>query len=97
MLISVRAKTQGEAMQSSMTLMLPSIFLSEYVFPRETMPLIFYGMSYLVPATYMIDIFRGIILRGAGLAQLWPQALALVVMGVTVLLIAARRFSRMVV
>jgi drug efflux transport system permease protein len=97
MLISVRAKSQGEAMQASMTLMLPTIFLSGYVFPRQTMPLIFYAMSYLVPATYMIDIFRGIILRGAGLAELWMQALILLGMGIVVLLIAARSFSRMIV
>jgi ABC-2 type transport system permease protein len=96
MLISIRASSQAEAMQSSMTFMLPSIFLSGYVFPRETMPLIFYGMSYLVPATYMIDIFRGVILRGAGIAELWKQALVLLIMGISVLLIAARRFSRMI-
>jgi ABC-2 type transport system permease protein len=97
MLISVRAKTQGEAMQGAMTFMLPSIFLSGYVFPRETMPWIFYGLSYLVPATYMIDIFRGIILRGAGILQLWPHALVLLLMGVGVLLLAAKRFSSMIV
>lgn len=97
MLISVRANTQAEAMQAAMTIMLPSIFLSGYVFPRETMPLPFYILSNFVPATYMISIFRGIILRGAGILQLWPDALALLVMGVSILLLAARRFSRMIV
>lgn len=97
MLISVRAKTQAEAMQGAMTLMLPSIFLSGYIFPRETMPWFFYGLSFLVPASYMIDIIRGIVLRGAGIMQLWRDAAVLTFMGVTVLLIAARKFSRMIV
>ena len=97
MLISVKANTQAEALQSSMSIMLPTIFLSGYVFPRATMPTVFYILSCFVPATYMIDIFRGIILRGAGLFEIWPSALALVAMGVIVLMIAARKFSNMVV
>jgi drug efflux transport system permease protein len=97
MLISVKANSQAEAMQSSMAILLPSIFLSGYVFPRENMPAIFYGMSHLVPATYMIDTFRGVILRGAGFFQLWENAAVLFVMGVVVLLLAAKQFGKMVV
>jgi ABC-2 type transport system permease protein len=84
-------------MQRAMMTMLPSIFLSGYIFPRDTMPLVFYLASYLVPATYMVDICRGVILRGAGLAELWVDAVVLAAMGVVVLLLAARRFTRMIV
>jgi ABC-2 type transport system permease protein len=97
MLISVKANSQAEALQSSMSIMLPTIFLSGYVFPRDNMPLLFYWMSHAVPATYMIDTFRGIILRGAGFVELWTNALVLFLMGVAVLLIAAKRFGKMVV
>jgi ABC-2 type transport system permease protein len=97
MLISVKANSQAEAMQSSMSIMLPTIFLSGYVFPRHNMPLIFLAMSYLVPATYMIDTFRGIILRGAGFFDLWLNAAVLAFMGVAVLLLAAKRFGKMIV
>ena len=97
MLISVRANSQGEAMQASFSLMLPSIFLSGYVFPRETMPYIFHAMSNLVPATYMINIFRGIILRGAGFSELYMDGLILLGMGIFVLLLAAKKFEKMVV
>ncbi len=97
MLVSVKANTQAEALQSSMSIMLPTIFLSGYVFPRATMPLPFFLLSYFIPATYMIEIFRGVILRGAGIVELWPSALALAVMGIAVLLLAAKRFSKMVV
>ena len=97
LLISTRANSQTEALQLGMMSILPSIFLSGYIFPRDTMPLLFYGMSYLVPATYMVDIARGVILRGAGLAELWGDALVLAVMGFMILLLAARRFQRMIV
>jgi ABC-2 type transport system permease protein len=97
MLISVKANSQAEALQMSMSIMLPSIFLSGYVFPRENMPDVFYAMSHLVPATYMIDTFRGVILRGAGLQELWMNTLILLGMGILVLLIAARRFRNMIV
>jgi ABC-2 type transport system permease protein len=97
MLISVKANSQAEAMQSSMSIMLPTIFLSGYVFPRHNMPLIFLAMSYLVPATYMIDTFRGIILRGATFLDLWMNAAVLAFMGIAVLLLAAKRFGKMIV
>src|SRR5438067_224367 len=97
MLISTKANSQAEAMQLAMMTMLPSIFLSGYVFPRDTMPLPFYAISCLIPATYMVDIARGVILRGAGLAELWFQAAVLFVMGAIVLLLAARRFTKMIV
>jgi hypothetical protein len=45
----------------------------------------------------MINIFRGIILRGAGLSQLWFDGLALLTMGILILMVAARRFEKMVV
>jgi ABC-2 type transport system permease protein len=57
------------------------------------MPFIFYVISYFIPASYYINITRGVILRGAGLSQLWLDGLALYCMGSILLLIAARRFQ----
>ena len=96
-LISSKANTQSEAMQLAFLTILPSIFFSGYIFPRETMPFIFYAISYLVPASYYINITRGIILRGAGLQHLWLDALALFAMGSFLLLVAARRFQKKVI
>jgi ABC-2 type transport system permease protein len=96
-LVSTKAASQAEAMQLSMGIMLPSIFLSGYVFPRDTMPTIFYGLSHFVPATYIMNISRGVILRGAGIEDLWVSAAVLFTMGVVVLLLAAKRFTKMVV
>lgn len=97
MLISSKARTQSEAMQLAIFNILPTIFFSGYLFPRETMPLPFYLMSFAVPATYFINIARGIILRGAGLVHLWVDALVLLAMGPGLLLIAARRFQKKVI
>jgi len=97
MLISSKANTQGQAMQLAFLTILPSIFFSGYIFPRETMPLGFYLISYLVPASYFINITRGIILRGASLQHLWTDGLALFAMGTILLVIAARRFSNKII
>jgi drug efflux transport system permease protein len=96
-LISSKANSQAEAMQLAFLTVLPSVFFSGYIFPRETIPAILYPISYLVPATYFINITRGIILRGAGLQQLWTDGLALLVIGVFLLIIAARRFQKKVI
>jgi len=96
-LISSKAGTQAQAMQLAFLTILPSIFFSGYIFPRETMPRFFYILSYFVPATYFINITRGIILRGAGWVHLWTDALALFIMGTLLLVIAARRFQNKVI
>lgn len=96
-LISSKANSQAEAMQLAFLTILPSIFFSGYIFPRETMPKFFYVLSYFVPATYFIDITRGIILRGAGWVHLWIDAVALFLFGTMLLVIAARRFQNKVI
>jgi len=96
-LISSKATTQAQAMQLAFLTILPSIFFSGYIFPRETMPKFFYVLSYFVPATYFINITRGIILRGAGWIHLWTDALALFTMGTLLLVLAARRFHNKVI
>lgn len=96
-LISSKANTQSEAMQLAFLTILPSIFFSGYIFPRETMPKFFYVISYFVPASYFINITRGVILRGAGITHLWMDGLALFVMGSLLLIVAARRFQNKVI
>jgi len=96
-LISSKATSQAHAMQLAFLTILPSIFFSGYIFPRETMPKFFYVISYFVPATYFINITRGIILRGATWVHLWSDALALFAMGSLLLIIAARRFHDKVI
>lgn len=72
LLISVKTKVQLVANQMAIMLTyLPSLLLSDFVFPRENMPLILKGISLLVPATYYIDILNGLYLRNLSFAPLW--------------------------
>lgn len=97
LLVSSRANSQSEALQLSFLTFLPSIFFSGYIFPRDTMPLPFYVFSFFVPASYYINITRGVILRGAGIAYLWKDGLVLLAMGAFLLLAAAKRFQKKVI
>lgn len=94
LVISTRARSQAEAFQLSMGTVLPSVFLSGYIFLIENMPLFFQGFSQLIPATYFIRILRGIILRGATFNDLWPNALVLTLMGCATIFLASRLFVK---
>jgi ABC-2 type transport system permease protein len=94
LVISTRARTQAEAFQLAMGTVLPSVFLSGYIFLIENMPAFFQGVARLIPATYYIQILRGIILRGAGISDLWVHALVLTLMGCGMILLAARLFVK---
>lgn len=94
LVISTRAQSQAEAFQLSMGTVLPSVFLSGYIFMTDTMPAFFRVVSKVIPATYFIQILRGIILRGAGFKDLWVQALVLTLMGTAAILLAAWQFVR---
>jgi ABC-type multidrug transport system permease subunit len=93
-LVSTVSKTQAEAMQLGMLIMLPSVLLSGFAFPRETMPFPIYLMTFLIPVTYYIQILRGIILRGAGLWALWPQTLILVAFAIVLVVVSSLRFQK---
>ncbi|MGA7245538.1 MAG: ABC transporter permease [Terracidiphilus sp.] len=94
LVISTRARTQAEAFQLSMGTILPSVFLSGYIFLIENMPPLLQGNSRLIPATYYIQILRGIILRGAGIGELWINATVLMLMGCASTFIAVRLFVK---
>lgn len=89
--ISTKAATRDASMQLSMGTVIPSIFLSGYVFPVESMPPAFKIVAYIIPTTWMIDASRGVILRGAG----WPdlQLHAVILWGMAIGLITASALS----
>ena len=75
--ISMRAQSQMAAQQMAQMLLLPSIFLSGYIFPVAGLPRVLYWIGRMLPATHMIDIMRGAVLRSAGPYDLVPSVLAL--------------------
>jgi ABC-2 type transport system permease protein len=95
LLISVVAKNQLVATQAgALSALLPSLLLSGMMFPIENMPLPLQALSHVVPARYLVDALRGLLLKGNGLDVLWPDLLALVVFAVVVLGLATARFQR---
>jgi ABC-2 type transport system permease protein len=94
LLVSTRAENQMQALQMTMTLIMPTVFFSGFIFPRETMPTIFYYFGSLLPTTYYINLLRGLILRGAVLADLWSNIVVLIGMGAFLFVICALRFRK---
>jgi ABC-2 type transport system permease protein len=81
LLISTMTKSQLMANQIAiMITYLPSVLLSNFVFPIVNMPNILQFITYIVPARYYIDILGGIYLRNTGFAYLWPSMAVLLFM-----------------
>jgi ABC-2 type transport system permease protein len=74
--------------------MLPSVILSGMIFPIENMPAPLRLLSSLIPARYLVDGLRGVLLRGNGLDVLWPDLLAMVLFTAAILSLATARFQR---
>jgi drug efflux transport system permease protein len=94
LLISTVSKTQQQAMMTTFFYIFPVNLLSGFFFPIANMPEIVQWMTYLNPMRYFIVISRGIFLKGVGFEILWPQMLALLVLGVLTLWFTARRFKK---
>lgn len=93
-MISTFARTQMQAMLMSFVVFLPSVLLSGFVFPRESMPDFFYYFSGLFPMTYFVDILRGIFLKGCTLSDLTTQTAALLIFIALTFGLSLKKFSR---
>lgn len=93
-LISNIAKNQMQAFQMSFFVMLPSILLSGFMFPREAMPKFIWYISNLIPLTYYLDIIRGIVLKGIGFQYLYGQVISLLIFSILFLTISVIKFKK---
>ena len=92
--ISTSAKTEMEAMQSAQMIVLPSIFLSGYIFPIKGMPFVLQAVGQVLPATHMVAVMRGIVLRDAGPLEMTSHVLALIAFAVVLVWLSVRRVSK---
>ena len=92
--ISTISQTQQQAMMSTFMVIMPSIILSGFFFPIANMPMPAQVITYFIPLRYFLHIVRSIFLKGSGLDVLWPDALALLVFGVTIITLSAMRFKK---
>ncbi|MCU0287438.1 MAG: ABC transporter permease [Acidobacteria bacterium] len=93
-LISTIAPSQKIAMFVTLLItLLPSIMLSGFIFPRETLPAFLRAITYIVPATYFLKIIRGVVVKGAELKHFVSEGAALVTFTVVLLTIASLKFA----
>lgn len=93
--VSTISRTQQQAMiTSAFLVIMPMIFLSGFSFPIENMPQIIQYITYIIPLKYFIIIIRGIVIKGLGFNDLWPELTVLFFMGVFILIVSSMRFSK---
>ncbi len=92
--ISTVSQTQQEAMMSTFFFYFPAVLLSGFMFPIANMPELIQWLTYVNPLRYFLVIIRGIFLKGVGPGILWPQLIALLLIGLATLWLASRRFSK---
>jgi ABC-2 type transport system permease protein len=94
MLISTIAKTQLQAMQAAVAVILPSVLLSGFMFPREAMPKIIYYISNLLPITYFLEILRGIMVKGVGVEYLLNTIISLTCLTLLIIIATMLKFRK---
>tara|TARA_R110002072_G_scaffold145460_1_gene291934 strand:- start:77737 stop:79965 length:2229 start_codon:yes stop_codon:yes gene_type:complete len=94
LLVSTIAKTQLQAIQFAFIIMLPSVLLSGFMFPRAQMPAPVYTLTFVIPVTWFLEILRGIVLRGAGFLELLPSITGLSICTAVILTLSLLRFRK---
>jgi len=94
LLVSTLAKTQFQAIQFAFIIILPSVLLSGFMFPRSEMPGPIYLLTFAIPVTYFLEILRGIVLRSAGFFDVLPQIVGLAVCCMAIFAVSLARFRK---
>lgn len=92
--ISTLGRNQAQVTQMAFLFLLPNVLLSGFMFPREAMPAPARMIGDLLPLTFYLQLVRAIVLKGVGLREVWPQALALAGFAVAFFSFATQRFSK---
>jgi ABC-2 type transport system permease protein len=92
--ISTISRTRQQAQQATMFILIPTMVLSGFIFPIESMPAAVVPVTYLVPLRYVLVVLRSNWMKGAGLDALWPQLAAMAVFSAVVFLAALARFRK---
>lgn len=92
--ISTVSNTMQQAMMASFFFFMPAMLLSGFAFPIRNMPPAVQYLTYLNPVRYFMEIVRGIFLKGTGPEFLWPQMMALFIIGAAILTLSSLRFHK---
>ncbi|MDP4219927.1 MAG: ABC transporter permease [Bacteroidota bacterium] len=91
---TVSHSQQQAAMTMQFFIFIPFLYLSGFTFPIENMPRAIQYLTYAIPLRYFLEIVRGIFLKGDGFMNLWPQILAMFIIGVVTLTLSMMRFHK---
>lgn len=94
MFISMVSRTRQQAQQATMFILIPTMVLSGFIFPLESMPPEIIPVTYLIPLRYALVILRTNFMKGAGFEALWPQYVAMAVFSAAILGLALTRFQK---
>jgi ABC-2 type transport system permease protein len=94
LLISLVSRTQQQAQQTVMFVMIPTMVLSGFIFPIESMPAAIVPLTYLIPLRYALVVLRSAFLKGSGVADLWAPLTAMVVFAAGIFGLAVSRFQK---
>lgn len=93
-LISTRAETERTAIMAALAgLLLPTLMLSGFIFPLDALPLPLRGVAQLIPARWFLTIVRGVMVKGATLADLRLELAVLAAMAAALLGLGIRRLA----
>ncbi|MGB9808455.1 MAG: ABC transporter permease, partial [Caldanaerobacter sp.] len=93
-LISTVVQNQTQAMQGAFFILLPTVILSGFIFPREQMPEIVRAIGDIFPLTYFLVILRGIVIKGVDVSLLFHQIIIITAMSLLLLFAAIARFKK---
>lgn len=93
-LISTISDSQQKAMMISLvTLMLPTIILSGFIFPISSMPVVLQVITNIIPAKWFVIILKGIMLKGVGITYLWKETLILMGMTLFFIMLSIKKYK----
>jgi ABC-2 type transport system permease protein len=94
LLVSTVASTQKEAQQITMLMLMLSILLTGFIYPRAPMPDVVRAIGSFIPLTYFIRITRALYTKGVSISFLWSDVFVLAVYGAVVMVVAAGTFRK---
>jgi ABC-2 type transport system permease protein len=94
LLASTVANTQQEAILTVFMTVLPSIFLSGFIYPLDALPVVLQWISLLIPLRYFLVIIRALMIKGVGLQAILPEVIAMAIFGVAIMGLASLRFKK---
>jgi len=94
LIISMFSRNRQQAQQLTMFVLIPTIVLSGFIFPIESMPPAIVPVTYLIPLRYAVIVLRSNFMKGSGLEALWPEFVAMAVFGIAIFGFAVSRFQK---